>query len=198
MPNRPKLTKRLVIDYHKYMCREFDAELVDKKNAQEMIVVSQVLSTLGIMKPSDFLKRYATTIPQGVFGRPRIYIPWTPGEGHPYHLAKQIRVLGHECNHVSQMDKDPYFAIKYLFDLSERAHFEALATQTSFELYYWYYNRLPDFINFTSGLRHYGLRNGNLRVARAHLKLIQKMTGEGAVATVAGKAAIKWLNERTT
>jgi hypothetical protein len=190
-----KLTKKLVIDYHEFMCEKFNIRLIKPCDPLPLAIRS-ALSLMHV--DSDFLKKYAITIPSLDRKTYYVYIPWTPGTGKVDQLYYQVRKLDHECEHCVQ-GEDPLFVTHYLTLPAMRANSEALAMHPELELYYWYHGKAATnsvIAKLVSFLSNYKLSKEDIAVTYAHLVKYNKIVARGSVSSEAGKAAIKWLEER--
>lgn len=194
-----KLNRQIVLDYHKFMCAEFDATLVRPTDPMPKFI-KHALKNLGV--ENDFLEKYAITLPGELLGvKTIICIPWEPGVGKTDQYYVQVRRLAHECGHCVQIKHDrPFFATHYLTQPALRANYEALAMHAELELHYWYYGRaaLPSTIGkMANGLKAYQCSETDIEITKKHLTKYNQLVASGAVSSEAGKAAIKWLEERT-
>jgi hypothetical protein len=190
-----KLTKKIVVDYHKFMCEKFDAVLLTPTD-NVPVILETALSIFNVN--AAFLSKFAITFPG--FGRNYIYVPWEPGIGKTDQYYVQVRRLAHECEHCVQIKYDrPVFATNYLTMPSARANYEALAMHAELELHFWYYGRaaLPSTLGrMANGLNAYRCSDDDIAVTYKHLLAYNKTVARGSVSSEAGKAAIKWLEAR--
>ena len=195
-----KLTKQIVIDYHDFMVEKFGVRLIFRKDDIPPDVFD-VFPSLNQFCADTFLNDYAITIPNP-FGKTLIYLPWIAGSSTRVSLYDQVRRLAHECEHAVQIrhDGDTHFAASYLGNPALRANYEALAMHAELEIYFWYYGKPAAALFLSSmakNLKAYRCGADDIAVTEKHLVAYNKIVARGSVSSEAGKAAIKWLEERT-
>lgn len=208
-----KLTPKLVREYHHdllihvganaiYKCT-FDV-LLDNYGSFDKLdgiagKVAELLKNLGVPDPKEFLATTAVTIPIG-FGkidRTVIYVPWDPGETDGgFSLSKQVGVLAHEAQHAIRANKDPKWLAQYLTSFTSRCEEERKAFQTSLEMHWLLYGRLPTLRGLTANADRYFLRPKDKEVLIAGLSAVIRPIEEGDRSTPIGKWAAQWFRDK--
>lgn len=183
-------TPEQVRAFYAHMLDHFGASVVNKQNAVEMQGVALLLSQLGILDHSAFLKRFATTL-----GR-RIYVPFEVGEPQEgWSLWSQITVCAHECQHVVQYDRyRPLgFAWQYVATKAGRARLEAEAYRCQLELHFWRTGEILPAHELAASLQHYGVSDTDVKTAETMLRVSGESVRRGAIVNRASAVAIDWL-----
>jgi hypothetical protein len=195
-----KLTKKIVIDYHKFMAEKFGVQLIFRIDDIPPAVLDVFSSLNQFCTDTAFLKNYAITIPNP-FGKTLIYLPWVAGVATRVSLYDQVRRLAHEAQHAVQIihDGDTTFAVYYLNNPAMRAHYESLALHPELEIHFWYTGKPATatiLSRMAKKLKAYRCSAEDIVVTEKHLVKYNKIVARGSVSSEAGKAAIKWLEER--
>lgn len=180
--------------FWQYMSKEYDFEIVTKKDAAEMKVVGWFLDRMNIQKKSVFMERYTTTICLGPWRC--VYVPFEIGTGDQKELISQIVICAHECQHVVQADREPAQPMKYLLSDASRAYYEADAYRVNLELHWFFTKRLLSAEKLASKLRHYSIGAADRRIAEKHLVIAAKVVKRGGVITGVSKETIAWWKEK--
>lgn len=188
------LTKQLVIDYHEYMSRKFHFQIIQKTDCDLMPLAANALELLGIVDKEKFLKSFALTIVEPITDWKAVYIPWVPGRGTQNALVSQVLVLGHETEHTIQGEEIDW-GPRYCISQSFRANQESLAMHPELELGFYLTGKPLNTAALANRLKYYRVRQRDIRVTKKHLDLYNKIVARGAIGSIAGKAAIKWLKK---
>ena len=166
---------------------------IARKDAAEMQAAAELLDRMGITDQDAFLERFSTTIED------RIYIPFEigeEGEAGRHSLWGQMKVCVHEHQHIAQARRFGLeeYALRYAASPADRAYLEAEAYRCNMELERWRGNRHQRITPYMHSLKHYGLGDTDLDVARSYLTSAAVSVTQGIISTEAGIIAIKWLN----
>ncbi len=183
------ISKKLILDFWKYMQGYYGTRVVDKKSSKLMKFVSIILNKFGAMSRKNFMDDFTTTLGKN------IYTNFKVGDSDTMDLRKQISICVHEHQHVVQFNKDIGFSRKYIFNDSARAHYEADAYRCNMEIYYWYTGKLLDPARIAKILLSYGCSKGDVEVCKRNLEMSAVTIGYGGIISEASKVAIRWLNE---
>lgn len=184
-------TPALVREFWAFMNHSFNARVVAKGDAAAMRAAAVALDAMGISDNGAFMKRFATTV-----GR-RIFLPFTPGEvSGKWDLWKQLCTGAHEHEHIAQLDRDGSlrFAWRYLRSAATRAQYEAEARTSELELHFWRFGSLPQLESVVEGLASYSMGKADRAAALATVRSNAEAVRRGAILTLAGKTAIRWLD----
>jgi hypothetical protein len=181
------LTPELVKSYWEYMTRKHRTEVRYKTDAEEMKSLADLLSVMGVLDPTDFMTRFATTI-----GR-TIYLPFQIGDASSFSLWSQIEIGAHEHQHVVQLDSDPnFFSTNYVLDPTKRAHYEAEAYRVSMTMNFWATGCAPQPDMYVESLKHYGIDEKGIDFAREYLRLSRPTILTHGIPDQAAKDTIGW------
>ncbi len=191
-----RLTSKVVIDCHLYMARRYGFELVQKADSELMIAIGHGLDVMGIMDHEKFMKRFAVSIVEPIFGRRLVWIPWTPGRGNQASRIKQCEVLAHESKHIVDGAEDPRYGPKYLTSKSYRSHAEVKALMHQMTVHKHLTGRVPNTARLANGLVNYRVRKRDRRVTKVELDIIAAALRRGAVPPGPGKVMVDWLKRK--
>ena len=182
------LNEKQVVDFWKYMQREYGFTVVQKAGAVEMDAIAWTLDMMGIQDKGTFMKRYTTTLGM------KVYVPFTRGKGNQKALLNQIMTCVHETEHVIQYTRNPVqFMGNYAISSAGRSHYEAEAYLTNMEIYYHFTGRVLVPGTLANKLKAYGVGPADIRVTRKQLMIASKVIGNGDVISNVSKKAIKYL-----
>lgn len=192
MTQRIEVTPELVRHLWAHMSREFGSSIIQKDDSKNMAAVAWALKTMGIMDAERFMRDFSTTLIDD------IYIPFEIGDPTHTDLWSQIRLAGHEHQHVHQAKEEGtiVYTASYLGKKSGRAHWEADALLVDVELHFYQYGTLPDLHGISKKILSYGCGEAERRQIQGHLEMGAVTIEEGAVMTRAAQVAIKWLEAR--
>jgi hypothetical protein len=192
-----RLTSKIVVDYHIYMARRFDFEIVRKADDELMILISRGLEVMGIMDDEEFMKRYAVSFVDPLLDRRFVWIPWEIGQGSQAALRMQCEVLAHEAGHIVRaVQMGPRWGPKYLLSKSFRGHEEAQAMRPQMEMHFYLTGKRSDTARLANGLKNYRVRSRDIRVMKIELDIIQASILRGRVGSLAGKNGIRYLKRK--
>jgi hypothetical protein len=181
-----------VREFWKASLAHWDTTRIDKAKSDEMKLVGEVLSLLGVVDKQNFLRRFTTTIGT------RIYTPFEPGvPTSEWSLWSQITVCVHEHHHVWQ-DRAAGglgFEWAYLTSSAQRAHYEAEAYRTNMVLDWRYQGRMLNPRDLAAKLRFYGCSTSDIEVAAKMLALSVPSIKAGAIASDVCRWSVGWLDE---
>jgi hypothetical protein len=174
-----------------------------------MRLVAKALGRMKVVNRKQFLKDFATTLPPCKFlgiKRPRIYLPFEPGEvgrgAVPLHI--QVEVICHEFHHVRQIKKDKFkFPTRYLTKKAHRAWYEQRCFRVNMELH-WFLTlddktgngKLLNTNDLAYSLRFYACRQVDIDAVAKELKIISYSVSRGKLHNQVSKDAIAFLRRR--
>jgi hypothetical protein len=167
------------------LVEEFRLRLIDKRDAEEMRFLGDVLEQLGVMDQQSFLEDYATTIGRSV------YLPFELGDPNSRALLYQAMTICHEAQHGHQHSTKgrSRWAIKYVADPAYRAAQEAEAMTTSCEVYYLLTGGVLTPERQAEKLTNYALGADDIATVTKRLTSAFRTVDAGGISTAAGKVA---------
>jgi hypothetical protein len=192
------ITPAIVRDAWRYLPEQYGASVHTKDDAVEMQMANAALRALRewvglpVVSGDGFITRSTTVI------GPRIYIPWTPGEGGADALLGQLRTLAHECQHVDDWRLDPLqWPWSYLFDSTARADAEARAYRANLEVHWWATGEMLDIGAIVTRLGEgYALAQPQQEHVHTHLAMAAGILRRGGYGCAPAIRLIQYLQSR--
>lgn len=184
------ISSEQTVEFVNYMVRKYNMSVVQKATSKEMKAIAWALDMMGIKDKKEFMERYTTTIGNTV------YVNFDIGKGNQSQLISQIKTFVHEAQHMEQLRRNPArYTIGYLTSSTKRSHYETDAYRTNQEMHYFFYGRTIRLSSFIDTLRGYNIGEGDLHVAKKHLKVSTKLIKQGLIISGVSKDAIKWFKK---
>lgn len=127
-----KFTPSILLEIADELSKKYHAKILNKKDSNAMIIASHVVAFKSPLSSKEFMERFSTTIGN------RIYLNFTLGDPESRELWSQLRLLGHEFQHIVQLYESLLFTYRYLKQSGRRSLYEVDALHVNFELRLWY------------------------------------------------------------
>jgi hypothetical protein len=143
------------------------------------------LSKIGVIEPGAYRTRFAVTL--GV----SIWLPCRIGEVDNWSLESQIHIIGHECTHVEQFNRDggTEFSWEYVTNPESRAVYEAEAYSAGDEIAFQLFGTEPDPQFVYDTLSNYHCDDPSREIARRICETRKRVTMQGSYSSKACKCA---------
>ena len=169
------------------MCARYGTRVKLKRRSPLMQASGIGLQLVGVMTHADFMESYTTV------WRRSIYPSFTPGEGRPEVLWRQIVVHVHEHQHVEQWRRDGFlrYSTRYLTSTRARALYEAEAYGCNLELAYWRDETSLEPVALARKLAHYGCSPRDIDAATRRLEFIAEGVWRATYRSAAVEVALE-------